>query len=203
MKYPKLRELKGAVRSLFSRPYTNDFPRQPHKPFERFRGKAQFSQEQCIGCTACVQVCPARALEFQDEVANGKGKRTLTIRWDICIFCGQCQANCPTEKGITLGNEFELSKTEERNTMRQKIEKELVLCECCSEIIAPKDQILWVARKIGPLVFSNVSLMLFYLANLGLSGTGHLQDKQEGELKRADRIKVLCPRCRREAVLKS
>ena len=87
--------------------------------------------------------------------------------------------------------------------MRQKIDKELLLCECCSEIIAPKDQILWVARKIGPLVFSNASLMLFYLGNLGLSGQDIRNHKQEGELKRADRIKVLCPRCRREAVLKS
>jgi hydrogenase-4 component H len=203
MRYPKLRELKEAVKSLISRPYTNDFPRKPHKPFERFRGKPEYDQDHCMGCTACVQVCPARALEFQDEVVSGKGKRTLTIRWDICIFCGQCQANCPTEKGIVLSNDFDLAKTEDRKAMRQKIDKELLLCEYCSEIIAPKDQILWVARKIGPLVFSNASLMLFYLGNLGLSGQDIRNHKQEGELKRADRIKVLCPRCRREAVLKS
>jgi len=203
MRYPKLRELKEAVKSLFNRPFTNDFPRQPHKPYERFRGKPEYNQDFCMGCTACVQVCPARALEFQDEKSCGKGKRTLTIRWDICIFCGQCQANCPTEKGIVLSNEFDLARTEERKALRQKIEKELFICECCGEIVAPKDQILWVAKKIGPLVFSNASLMLYYLGNLGLSGQDKCIINAGAELKRSDRIKILCPRCRREAVIKS
>ncbi len=211
MRYPKLRELKEAIRAFIKGPYTTKFPREPHVPFEAFRGKPEFHKEDCIGCGACVQVCPSGALSFKDT----GDKRILQIRWDICIFCGQCQANCPTEKGIVLSKEFDLATTEKREELRQEIDKELVFCQCCGEIIAPYDQILWVAKKLGPLTYSNPSLMLFYLKSQKLSseesavsplagGTaGGDRAKPEEEFLRADRIKILCPRCRREAVIKS
>jgi len=199
MRYPKLRELKEAVRALIKGPYTTKFPFQPHTPFERFRGKPEYHQEDCMGCTACCQVCPSGALSFQDN----KTKRQLIYRVDLCVFCGQCQANCPTEKGIMLSREFDLATTGKREDLKQVIEKELVLCECCGEIIAPYDQILWVARRLGPLTFSNASLMLFYLQNLDLALKEEVTPQSQAELQRADRIKLICPKCRREAVIKS
>jgi hydrogenase-4 component H len=203
MRYPKLRELKEAIRALIKGPYTSKFPFKPHQPFERFRGKPEFHEGDCIGCTACVQVCPARALEFEDKVDNIRAKRKLTIHLDLCIFCGQCQANCPTQKGIVLSTEFDLATTGKRQELRQSIEKELVLCDCCREIIACRDQVLWVAKKIGPLVFSNASLMLLYLNNIGLALREKFFPKEETEFLRSDRLKLLCPRCRRETVIKS
>jgi len=199
MRYPKLRELKEAIRALIKGPYTNSFPYQPHKPFERFRGRSEFHEEYCIGCTACAEVCPAKAITVEDI----KDKRVLTVCWDLCIFCGQCQANCPPQKGIMLSQEFDLATTEKREDLKQRIEKKLVFCNCCGEIIAPYDQILWVAKKIGPLSFSNASLMLFYLKNLNLVLKEEPSLKEELEFMRTDRIKLLCPRCRREAVFKS
>ncbi len=198
MRYPKLRELKEAIKAIFKGPYTSGFPFDPHKPYDRFRGKPEFHEADCIGCTACVQVCPSGALSFVDE---GE-KRRLTHRTDMCIFCGQCQLNCPTEKGIMLTHEFDLATTESRETLQNSIEKELVRCSCCSEIIAPKDQINWVAHKIGPLLFSNTSLMLFYLKGQDLSRVEDQFKKQDAGL-RTDRFHMLCPRYRREAVIKS
>ncbi|MFH1201988.1 MAG: 4Fe-4S binding protein [Candidatus Omnitrophota bacterium] len=199
MHYPKLRELKEAIRALVKGPYTSKFPYEPHTPYPRFRGKTEFHKDDCMGCGACFQVCPARAIEMNDVGDN----RILIVHWDLCIFCGQCQANCPTEKGIMLSNEFDLSTTEKRTVLFQAIEKELVICEGCNEVIAPRDQIIWVTRKLGPLCFSNASLMLFYLRNLGLALKEEAMPKEERELLRSDRIRILCPRCRREAVLKS
>ena len=199
MRYPKLRELKEAIRALIKGPYTSKFPFEPHTPFERFRGKPEFHQDDCIGCTACCQVCPTEALSFKDD----KNKRQLVYRVDLCIFCGQCQANCPTGKGIMLTQEFDLATTGKREDLKQIIEKELVLCECCGEQIAPYDQILWVAKRLGPLTFSNASLMLFYLRNLDLASREEATPQKESEPQRADRVKLLCPKCRREAVLKS
>lgn len=199
MKYPKLRELREAVKALIKGPYTSSFPYKPHKPFERFRGKPQYHEDDCVGCGACFQVCPAGAIEMQDL----QGERVLTINWDVCIACGQCQANCITEKGIILSNDFDLSTTESRNELKQQISKKLLICSCCGEPIAPYEHLLWVAGKLGSLVFSNASLMLFYLENLNKLMEKKQDLKQEGEPHRADRIKVLCPRCRREAVIKS
>jgi formate hydrogenlyase subunit 6/NADH:ubiquinone oxidoreductase subunit I len=203
MRYPKLRELKEAIRALIKGPYTSKFPYQPHKPYERFRGRPKLDTQYCIGCTACTQVCPARAVVFEDKVEEGKAKRVLTVQWDICIFCGQCQANCPTLKGIVLSQEFDFATTESRQELKQGIEKELVLCDCCSEIIAPYDQILWVAKRLGPLCFANGSLILFYLRSLGLALKDLPSPEKGSETYRSDRIKILCPRCRREAVIKS
>ena len=199
MRYPKLRELKEAVKALIKGPYTSRFPYEPHKPYEKFRGKPKFHEEDCVGCGACFQVCPSGAIEMQDI----KDKRILIWHWDMCIFCGQCQANCLTEKGIMLSEEFDLAITEKSDDLSQKIEKELISCECCGEPIAPLDQILWVAKRLGPLSFSNASLMLFYLRGLNLSPKENSLDKEGLEFTRSDRIKILCPRCRREAVLKS
>lgn len=204
MRRPKIRELKEALRALFNPAYTNDFPRRPHEPFERFRGRPYFYEEDCTGCAACAQVCPARAIEVVDELKGTSAKRKLTVHWDICIFCGQCEANCLTGKGIMLSREFDFATTEKREELKQAIEKEFALCECCLEPVAPQDQYAWVANKLGPLSFSNASLLLFYLRSVGLA----LKEKVRPGAKtavtnRASRIKVLCPRCRREAVLKS
>ena len=204
MRYPKLRELKEVIKSLISRAYTNNFPKEEHKPFERFRGRPYFHEDYCIGCTACSQVCPAKAIEIQDNLKESFAKRKLIIHWDICIFCGQCQANCPTSKGIVLSGEFDIATTEKRQDLKQLIEKELILCECCGEVIAPFDQYTWVANKLWPLVFSNASLLLFYLRSVGLAVKERFNVKTKNvSLSRSSRIKVLCPSCRREAVLKS
>jgi len=199
MKYPKLRELREAIKALIKGPYTSKFPYQSHKPFERFRGRSEFHEEDCVGCGACFHVCPARAIDMQDV----KDKRILTVNWDICIFCGQCQANCITGKGIMLSNEFDLATTGKRSELKQAIEKEFALCDCCGENIVPLDHILWVARKIGPLCFSNPSLILFYLRVLNLASKERFPPKEELEFARFDSMKILCPRCRREAAIKS
>jgi len=198
MKKPKLRELKEALRALCKGPYTSKFPFQPHQPPDAFRGRPEFHEEDCVGCGACVQVCPAKAIEMQDK----GNKRILTINWDLCIFCGQCQANCLTTKGIILSDKFDLATTN-RKELKHSIEKEVVFCSCCAEPIAVRQHILWVAEKLGPLLFSNASLMLFYLENLNLAIKEEDTLKEKKDFVRADRLKVLCPRCRREAVLKS
>jgi hydrogenase-4 component H len=199
MRYPKLRELKEAIRSFFSKPYTSKFPYQPHKPYERFRGKPEYHEDDCVGCGACFQVCPAAAIEMNDR----EGKRLLTIHWDVCIACGQCQANCLTGEGIMLSQEFDLATTENREALKQEIAKELVFCGCCGEAIAPRDQVLWVAKKLGPLVFSNTTLMLAYLQQLNLALKEEPSLKRDDEFARSQRIRILCPRCRQQVVLKS
>jgi hydrogenase-4 component H len=203
MKYPKLRELREAIKALIKGPYTSRFPYEPHKPYDRFRGRPYFYEEDCTGCTACAQVCPARAIDVEDEIKNGKAKRKLTVHWDICIFCGQCEANCLTGKGIILSQEFDFATTEKREELKHTIEKEFVVCDCCGELIVPYDQFTWVAKRLGPLCFSNSSLMFFYLRILNLAVKEKPSPKKELEFSRSDRIKILCPRCRREAVIKS
>jgi hydrogenase-4 component H len=59
MYLPKIRELKEALTSLFTKPYTTKFPEQPFTAREEYRGKPRYNPVFCIGCGTCAQVCPA------------------------------------------------------------------------------------------------------------------------------------------------
>ena len=47
-----------------------------------------FSTEKCIGCLKCIEVCP-HGVFVKHEVVTMSHK-------DLCIECGACQMNCPT-----------------------------------------------------------------------------------------------------------
>ena len=47
----------------------------------------------CNGCLACVENCPASALDFSDR----DGRRTLSHNMTKCARCGQCWRVCPQE----------------------------------------------------------------------------------------------------------
>ena len=198
MKAPKLRELREAVTSLFSRPYTSRFPYEPHIPPERYRGKPKYDENTCVGCTACFQVCPARAIEVEDIVEGGSGKRVLTHYPDKCIFCGHCEANCITKEGIRLSNRYEISYFDPKEVI-DTVEHELLICESCGSIIGTKRHILWIARKIGELAFSHPILISGLQGSLDIP-SGY-EEHPASPLQRQDVLKVICQKCRRIAFL--
>lgn len=46
-------------------------------------------KDKCIGCTACVGVCPVSAIKMIDGIAY--------IDKNICIKCGVCESVCPVD----------------------------------------------------------------------------------------------------------
>ncbi len=46
------------------------------------------SAEDCVGCGACVDLCPAAALELN-------GDNIVEVN-DDCVDCGSCVATCPS-----------------------------------------------------------------------------------------------------------
>lgn len=203
MKYPKLRELKEAVKSLFSPPYTTRFPKEPSIPAARFRGKPQYYKDDCVGCGACAEVCPAATIHVTDDLKART--RALTLRLDSCLFCGNCQANCITEKGIKLTAEYDLA-TYDRQQATVSVEKELLVCEHCECVIGVKDHIRFLAGKLGVLAYSNPTLILASQDELRLAETEgigkHKAGSEPSAFERPGMFRVLCPRCRRAAMLK-
>lgn len=196
MKWPKLRELREAIKAVISGPYTTKFPFEPHVPPDGFRGKPQFYEDDCVGCLACLEVCPARAIEYVDDKENKL--RTLTHHQDLCIYCQQCERACITTKGIMLTKEFDLA-TYNRKTSITQSRKKLVLCDQCGEVIAPLDHLLWLTRKVGHLLYANPTLFLIRNKQLQLVGDDLAQGSPH---KRAGHLQVICPNCRREMILK-
>ena len=199
MKYPKLRELKEALTSLFSPAYTTKFPRVPSPAAPGYRGKAEFDEKECVVCGACAEVCPPGAIQKFEEPGPG-GKRRLILDYGRCIFCGQCQDNCLTEKGIQLTTRYDLAVLSPSEA-QTSIEDELVFCEYCGEAITTQKHLAWVRDRLGPLVFSNPNLFMSYLTDMGLAK--EKLPKTEGlPLDRTDNLRILCPNCRRQLTLK-
>jgi formate hydrogenlyase subunit 6/NADH:ubiquinone oxidoreductase subunit I len=203
MRYPKLRELKEAVIALIKGPYTLPFPRKPHEPPKRFRGKPVYSNEGCIACTACSLVCPARAIEFKDVVVKERATRKMVLHLDECHYCGQCSSLCTTrdEKvpGIRHTTEFDLAGFDRATMVSETDEKALALCEVCGDVITAKAHLEWTAKKLGPLAFSNPTLFISSLKSMGFAD--EVFQAAKDYVLRSDRIKVLCAKCRRRITL--
>lgn len=193
MRKPKLRELKEAITSLFSKPYTTDFPYKPHTPFKRFRGKPQFSESDCVGCGACFNVCPSKAIDMIDDLENKK--RILIHNPDRCIFCGECERNCITKTGIKLTNQFDVSYLKDVSEVTHKVEHNLVICIHCGEIIGTEKHIRYIYEKLGNLAFSQPNLITEAIKKLQIKT--EYEEKIIPPIQRTDILKVVCPKCRR------
>ncbi|KAA0000683.1 MAG: 4Fe-4S dicluster domain-containing protein [Thermoplasmata archaeon] len=105
--------LSQLLKQMVKKPFTNIFPAKyapknvkkflqsvqegrikVHPPVELpewFRGKIIYEKEKCIGCRACIKVCPAKAIEFKEE------EKKIRIYLGRCIFCSQCNDVCPVQ----------------------------------------------------------------------------------------------------------
>ena len=198
MRLPKLRELKEAITAVFSPRFTTRFPAEPCVVPERYRGKPEFDLDTCIGCGACVNVCPTEALTQIDDTQAELPIRKITLRYDACIFCDNCSDNCTTETGIKLSQQWDLAGLD-RAAMAETHDFELQRCEKCDEILGTKKHLVWLYEKLGPLAYTNPSLLI------AKSGELHTKPQavQEGpQAERAadasDFMRILCPKCKCE-----
>lgn len=198
MKKPKLNELKEAIRALINGPYTSSFPYGPALIAEEFRGKPVYHEEDCIGCGACSEVCPAHAIEITHEKHDGKIFKLLTVHLDICVYCGTCVEKCTTKKGITQNREFDLAVFDRTDAI-EKVEKEMIVCELCNEPFATRDHLKWIYRKIGAIAASNWTLTLVGSDELGM--IDHATGRDNRKIGRTDNMRILCPECRRNVIL--
>jgi hypothetical protein len=81
----------------------------------------------------------------------------------------------------------------------ERVEKDLLLCEDCGCVLAPVDQLRWLAKRLGPLTFTNPTLMLVSHKELAVVDEGVRMDTDEP--LRAKRVSIQCPRCRRKVAL--
>jgi hydrogenase-4 component H len=194
LRLPKLRELKEAINAVISPRFTTKFPAEPCIVPENLRGKPEIDPDTCIGCGACVNVCPTRALSQQDDTQAETPMRTITVRYDACIFCGNCQENCTTEKSINLTNEWDLAGLD-RTEMATTHEYELQLCEKCGALIGTRKHLIWLYEKLGPLAYTNPSLLIAKSGELQTAPQEIHQPPPE-EVQTSDFMRILCPKCK-------
>lgn len=94
--------------------------------------------DNCNGCLACVQNCPASALNFFDQDKS----RRIMHNMALCARCGHCWRICPQEAidfKILITGRFDLVTT-----------LDLVHCEVCGEPIYTsklKDTVAGATKK--------------------------------------------------------
>jgi len=196
VRLPKLRELKEALTAVLSPRFTSRFPAEPCVVPERYRGKPEFDLDTCIGCGACVNVCPTEALTQQDVIDANPPVRKITLRYDTCIFCGNCSDNCTSETGIKLSDEWDLAGLD-REAMTETHEYELQVCEKCGEVIGTKKHLVWLYEKLGALAYTNPSLLLAKSGEL-LKGAQAPKQQDVESVQTSDFMRILCPKCKCE-----
>ncbi len=60
------------------------------------RSSVRLDPERCVGCAACMRVCPTEAIRIRDGKA--------IIKPHICIDCGECVRVCPHQAGVVLAD---------------------------------------------------------------------------------------------------
>jgi formate hydrogenlyase subunit 6/NADH:ubiquinone oxidoreductase subunit I len=196
MYLPKIREIKEALGSLFSRPYTTEFPKASFTASDSYRGKPRYNAEECIGCGTCALVCPSGAIE--DKTYLDERKRILTVNYYSCINCGQCEENCITGKGIKLSNEHSFAVLgKDSPELFEQIEKTVVVCEICGEMIAAADHLNWVKLRLGAKAYAHPNFLLDSQKEFAAIPEALPKER----IRREDQIKELCPKCRHKVVV--
>jgi len=79
--------------------------------------------DRCNGCLACVQNCPASALDYED-LGN---RRTLRHNMSLCARCGQCWRVCP-QQAIEFQHFL-------KSAWDEVVNLDLVRCGVCGEAL--------------------------------------------------------------------
>lgn len=139
----KLGPLKALVIARMTGSVTRRYPFEQPLVSSEFRGKIEVDEEKCIGCGACVNVCPSNALILKEN----SGHKILEYFVGRCIYCWRCIDVCPLQaiKGTT---EFELASSSIEDLYELLI-IDVVKCRYCgksSTTTAMKNYILEKTR---------------------------------------------------------
>lgn len=109
---------------------------------EGFRGEPVVSSDKCIGCAACMNLCPASAIEIDDT----DDERIIKFTHKDCIYCATCQEICPSEAVELAYKDKPWLGDKEAATAEATLE--LKKCLLCGLPFVASKQVDWAIKKI-------------------------------------------------------
>jgi NADH-quinone oxidoreductase subunit I len=108
-----------ALRHLFRRKQTVEFPEQPHEIADPliYRGVHRLNRDEkgrvkCVACFLCATACPAHCIDIVAAESpwpdREKYPQSFTIDELRCIYCGMCEEACPVD-AIELTSLYDLN----------------------------------------------------------------------------------------------
>jgi Ni,Fe-hydrogenase III small subunit/Pyruvate/2-oxoacid:ferredoxin oxidoreductase delta subunit len=82
---------------------TTTYPAAPAMVSAQFRGRPEFDFTLCTDARPAAEVCPTQAIAIEGSDL----RRTVTVDYGRCIYCGLCAETAPT--AIRITNQFELA----------------------------------------------------------------------------------------------
>jgi Ni,Fe-hydrogenase III small subunit/formate hydrogenlyase subunit 6/NADH:ubiquinone oxidoreductase subunit I len=89
---------------------TVNYPAEPARISEYFRGRPDFDFEKWTDARPAVTVCPTGAIALSDDGDS----RKVTVDYGLCVFCGLC-AEASSDQAVRITQEFELATSGRRN----------------------------------------------------------------------------------------
>ena len=102
--------LKILQKTVSTGTVTANYPAEPAKISDRFRGRPSFDFDTWKDARPAAEVCPTGAISLSDE----GDFRKVTVDYGLCIFCGLC-AEASSEQAVRITQEFELATSDRRN----------------------------------------------------------------------------------------
>lgn len=88
-----------ALKNVFSKPATRNYPSVKRTPYDGQRGHIGIDMDKCIFCGICSRKCPV------DAITVKRAERTWSIDRFKCVMCGSCSENCP-KKCLSIAPEY-------------------------------------------------------------------------------------------------
>jgi Ni,Fe-hydrogenase III small subunit/Pyruvate/2-oxoacid:ferredoxin oxidoreductase delta subunit len=89
---------------------TANYPAEPAKVSERFRGRPSFDFDKWKDARPAAEVCPTGAISLSDKGDS----RKVTVDYGLCVFCGMC-AEASFDQAVRITQEFALATSDRRN----------------------------------------------------------------------------------------
>jgi len=100
-----------AIKYLFEKPQTLQYPFEVKEIADRYRGFHKNNWDKCTGCGNCADICPNKAIEMVKiaeltaKPEEGMKDERPQLDYGRCCFCGLCVDICPPGS-LTLTKDF-------------------------------------------------------------------------------------------------